>query len=87
MTKEWMIPVLKVIATQNEGIQELVKKIDEHAYVTPNDKKLFLLTEKAYKLIQNNRMKDLDKKKLQKEMENEIKKKDFNLYKYIKSIK
>jgi LAO/AO transport system kinase len=87
MSKDWIPPVLKVTATQNQGIEELVKKIDEHSTTAPNDKKLFLLTEKAYKLIQNNRMKDLDKKKLQKEIEKEIKKKDFNLYKYIKRKK
>lgn len=84
MTKEWITPVLKVTATQNEGIEQLAKKIEEHASASPNDKKLFLLTEKAYKLIQSKRMKDLDKNKLLKEIEKEIKKKDFNLYKFAK---
>lgn len=83
MTREWIAPVLKVTATQNEGIDQLVQKIDEHAIAAPNDKKLFLLVEKAYKLIQNNRMKDMDKKKLQEEIEKEMKKKEFNLYKFI----
>jgi LAO/AO transport system kinase len=84
MTKEWIPPVLKVIATQNEGIEQLIKKIDEHVSTAPNKQKVFLLTEKAYKLIQNNRMKDLDKKKLQNEIEEEMKKKDFNLYAFAK---
>ena len=81
----WIPPVLKVIATQQEGIEPLAKKIDEHFAKAANEKKLFLYTEKAYKLIQNNRMKNLDKKKLQKEIEKEMKGKDFNLYKMIKN--
>lgn len=84
MNTEWIPPVLKIIATQNEGIEALIRKIDEHSAKSSNEKKLFLLTEKAYKLIQNLRMKDLDKKKLQKEIERESKKKDFNLYKFTK---
>jgi LAO/AO transport system kinase len=83
MSQEWIPPVLKVIATQNEGTEALVKKIDEHTAKRSNEKKIFLLTEKAYKLIQNLRMKDLDKKKLQKEIEKESGKKDFNLYQYV----
>ena len=80
----WIPPVLKIIATQNEGIDQLIKKIDEHSTKAPNDKKLFLLTEKAYRLIQNKRMKNVNKKELQKKIEKESKKKDFNLYRFIK---
>ena len=84
---QWIAPVLKVIATQNEGMEQLIKKIDEHSTKAPNDKKTFLLTEKAYKLIQNKRMKDVDKKELQKKIEKEAKKKGFNLYRFVKSNK
>lgn len=82
---DWFPPVIKVIATQNEGIEHLMKKIDGHAAAAPNDKKLFLLTEKAYKLIRNNRMKDLDKKKLQTQLRKEIERKNFNLYQFVNS--
>jgi len=85
MTKEWIPPVLKVIATQNEGIEQLVTKINEHAKAAPNNKKAFLLTEKAYKLIQNNRMKDIDKKNLQKDIEAKSREKGFNIYNYVRS--
>ena len=84
MTKEWMPPVLKIIATQNEGIEQLINKIDAHSSSAPNNKKIFLLTEKAYKLIQNNRMKSLNKKKLESEIEKELKNKIFNLYTFVK---
>lgn len=77
-------PVLKAVATEEKGIEEIIKKIDRHASHS-NDKKVFLLTEKAFKLIQNKRMKDIDKKKLQKEIEKESVKKNFNLYKFTKN--
>ena len=78
----WTPPVLKATATEEKGTEEIIKKIDEHSKHS-NDKKVFLLTEKAFKLIQNKRMKNIDKKKLQKEIEKEIMKKEFNLYKFI----
>ena len=81
----WTLPVLKATATEEKGIEEIIKKIDEHT-THGNDKKLFLLTEKAYKLIQQKRMKDIDKKKLQKEIENEMKRKSFNLYQFVKTV-
>ncbi len=78
-------PVLKAVATEEKGIEKIIKKIDEHA-AHSNDKKIFLLTEKTYKLIQQKRMKDVDKKKLEKKIESEMKKKDFNLYKFANNI-
>jgi len=86
MTAEWIPPVLKIIATQDLGIEELVNKIKEHTSSTRNDKKISLLTEKAYKLIQNHRMKDLDRKKLEQGIIEESKKNNFNLYHFIKKL-
>ena len=83
-TITWIPPVILASATNKKGTEEIIEKIDEHLIKTHNDKKVFLLTEKAYKLIQNYRMKNLDKKKLQAEIEKEMKKKDFNLYKFVK---
>ena len=81
---KWTPSVIKAVATEEKGIEAIIKKIDEHT-THSNDKKLFLLTEKAYKLIQQKRMKDIDKKKLEKKIENEMKKKDFNLYRFANS--
>ncbi|MBI4947168.1 MAG: ATP/GTP-binding protein [Bacteroidetes bacterium] len=82
----WTPPVILASATNKKGTEEIIEKIDEHLAKTHNDKKVFLLTEKAYKLIQNNRMKNLDKKKLQAEIEKEMKKKDFNLYTFARQF-
>ncbi|MFI5164699.1 MAG: methylmalonyl Co-A mutase-associated GTPase MeaB [Bacteroidia bacterium] len=81
----WTPPVILASATNKKGTEEIIRNIEEHLAKTSNDKKVFLLTEKAYKLIQNNRMKNLDKKKLQKEIEKELKNKDFNLYQFTKN--
>lgn len=77
--------VVKAVATEEKGIAEIINKIDEHNKFAEHSKKVFLLTEKAYKLIQQKRMKDVDRKKLQKKIEGEIKDKNFNLYQFVNS--
>ena len=79
----WTPPVLKVTAINNEGIEEIIKKIDEHGKVSEDSKKIFLLTEKAYRLIQQKRMKDVDKKKLEAKITEALNGKEFNLYRFI----
>jgi LAO/AO transport system kinase len=80
----WVPPVLKIIATENQGIETLYDNINQHAALSFNEKKNFLLTEKAYRLIQNNRMRGVDKKMLQVSIENESKTSGFNLYNFAK---
>ena len=84
--KDWEIPVVKSIATSGEGVEELIEKIEAHQkYVLGNaDKKLDLLTEKAYQLIQQKRMKDIDRKKLASQLEKLIGKDGFNIYEWVK---
>jgi len=79
-----MIPVLKTIADKNIGIDELMAWIDQRPTVE-NSRKLYLYTEKAYKLIQNSRMKNLEKRELQQALSAVVKQRDFNLYRFIAS--
>jgi LAO/AO transport system kinase len=75
-------PVFKTIASQNTGINEIADFIT----ATPNLKnkrKEFLLTEKAYKIIQQKRMADIDKKKLQQDIAKALNNDGFNLYAFI----
>ncbi|MFT3979008.1 MAG: methylmalonyl Co-A mutase-associated GTPase MeaB [Ferruginibacter sp.] len=76
------IPVLKTIASQKEGIEALKEKIDAAHLQKSNDKKLWLLAEKAYHLIRNGRMKDISKKELKDAIA--AQQKDFNLYRFVK---
>lgn len=83
---EWKIPVIKAVATTGKGIPDIVGKIKEHQKTASNTKRVYLLAEKAYRLIQNERMKDIDKSVLFGKIEKEIAKKDFNLYSFVKKI-
>lgn len=62
---EWEIPVIKTVASQKKGITELFDAINgslKHTQST--DKKLRLLTDRAYYLLQKQRMKDINKEDL-----------------------
>lgn len=75
-------PVIKAVATQNKGIDELAAEIIKmlEAQNEISDKHLHLMTEKSWQLIQAQRMKDIDHNELKKEMALAIKKDNFNLY-------
>ncbi len=79
------IPVVKTIATQQNGAAELLEKIElllQHQHT--NERRSWLLAEKAYYLIQQQRMKDVQKNAMKQLIEEEIKKGDFNLYRFVK---
>ncbi|MES2139326.1 MAG: methylmalonyl Co-A mutase-associated GTPase MeaB [Bacteroidota bacterium] len=83
---DWSIPVIKAIATKHEGVDELIEAIDKHQLTGINTKRPYLLAEKAYRLIQNAKMKSVSKKILQQQIEIELKKTDFNLYRFVNGI-
>lgn len=80
---QYTIPVIKTVASNRQGIEELFKAIEEHLLQNiSNDKKLWLLAEKAYHLIQTSKMSNITRKQLYKEIEQKFDK-DFNLYRFI----
>ncbi len=79
------VAIIKTIASQKKGIHELLEKITAHQQlVKQTDRRFYLLTEKALRLIQNHRMGNLDKQLLKKDIEAEFGKETFNLYSFIK---
>jgi LAO/AO transport system kinase len=78
---EHEIPVLKTIASQKEGIADLKETIEKHRSTQNNHRKIWLQAEKAYHLIKNKRMKDVQKEELKIEIEK--KGTGFNLYHFI----
>lgn len=84
---EWNVPVIKAIATKGEGVSELIEAIDKHKTQSINTKRLYLLAEKAFRLIQNHRMKNVSKQHLKQQIEKEMNKRDFNLYRFVELIK
>jgi LAO/AO transport system kinase len=78
------IPIIKTIAQEKKGIDDLLKAIkDQETKQQFNEKKLWLFTERAYQLIQNKRMKDVDKMSLKKRIKEENERKTFNLYQFV----
>lgn len=78
------VPVVKTVASQKEGIQELLDIILhqlQKSHLT--DKTFWLLAEKAFYLVEQRRMKDIDKTRLKKEIEAAYQKGNFNLYQFI----
>ncbi|MBK9415204.1 MAG: methylmalonyl Co-A mutase-associated GTPase MeaB [Bacteroidetes bacterium] len=81
MTEGWTIPVLKTIASQSDGVHELIEQIEKHFKSEGyNEKKIFLLTEKVMHLIRRNRMKDVNKEQIKEQITKAAQKTDFNLY-------
>jgi len=79
------IPVIKTAAHRSEGIENLINEIEKYSSGV-NVKRAFLLAEKAWKLIQNHKMKDIDKKKLQINLEKASRNPEFNLYRFIETF-
>lgn len=79
------IPVLKTIASTKEGVAELYKKIDQWNFTDRSEKKINLLTEKIWALIQNQQMKKFDKEEMKKEMLQRMSDPDFNMYVFAKN--
>ena len=78
------VPVIKTIASQKQGVAELLETItDAFAQVKDNEKKSWLLAEKAFYLIQQKKMSAIDKNMLKQKIE--AAGKDFNLYAFIKN--
>ncbi len=82
---DWQTPVIKTVATKEEGIAELAKQINAHHQVNhSNTKKSYLFTRKALQIIQQKRMKDVNHRALQKQIEAEIaENSSFNLYAFL----
>ena len=78
------ISVVKTVALQRVGIKELLEKIMQHQHlVQSSDKKYWLLAEKAFHLIQQKRMKDIDKNLLKEMIAAEP---NINLYKIVEQF-
>ncbi|OQY91896.1 MAG: methylmalonyl Co-A mutase-associated GTPase MeaB [Sphingobacteriales bacterium UTBCD1] len=78
------IPVVKTIATQKETVKGLYENIMHELQKThSSEKKFHLLAEKAYMLIRQKRMKDVNRDQLKKEIEQLSLQNNFNLYRFV----
>ena len=80
------VPIVKTVASENKGIDELEKKIKEVLEKhLQNDYRFWLLTERAFQLIEQRRMKDIRKDELRQKIKVIYEKGEFNLYKFVKT--
>ena len=83
----WECPVLKTMAMEGVGIQALSEAIIAHqSQGISNQRKLHLLAEKAYRLIQRNRMQNISLQDLRDHIAEALNTGDFNLYRFTKKI-
>jgi len=83
-TKE--IPVIKTVASEKSGIDELANAIDLKLSAEANhERKYWLLAERAYQLIRNERMKKVSKEELGRNIKASIHEGKFNLYSFVKN--
>lgn len=83
----WESPVLKTMAMEGEGIQALSEAIRAHqSQGISNQRKLHLLADKAFRLIQRNRMQNISLQNLRDHIAEAQNTGDFNLYRFTKKF-
>ena len=81
----WEIPVIKTIATRNEGITSLSEAINAHQKIAHlQARHIHLLAEKVYRIVQRDKMKQHSLLEIKDRIAQEIKNGDFNLYAFAK---
>jgi LAO/AO transport system kinase len=80
----WEAPVIKTVATKNEGLVELLDAIEKHHQHGFNShKKAHLMAEKAMMLIRNLRTRDVSFETIEQDLQQLMAEKNFNLYQYV----
>lgn len=75
------IPVFKTVADKNEGLESLCNWIVK-PIISVNKRRGFLLAEKAIRIIQHQKMKEINQKMLRQAIDEALKESDFNIYKF-----
>jgi LAO/AO transport system kinase len=77
-----IIPVINTIADKSRGVDELMQVIQDQPFKN-NSRRTFLLAEKAWKLIQHEKMKNISRIKLHEEISIASVDPSFNLYRFV----
>lgn len=81
------VPVIKTVASQKQGIDALYTAITALLQEAHDDtKRAWLLTERAYHLVQQKRMKDIRKDLLQQSIVAQLRDNHFNLYRFVEGL-
>jgi LAO/AO transport system kinase len=83
-TEEWEVPVLRTVASEGQGVDEVVNAIREHGEKQLNEeRRVALLAQKAMKLISKGRTSDLDEETIRAEIREHGA--SFNLYAFVQT--
>jgi LAO/AO transport system kinase len=79
--------IIKTIASAKHGIEELVREIIHHQLNSSiPEKRSWLLAERAFHLLQQQKMKGFDKSKIKAGIDQALKNGRFNLFRFVKTL-
>ncbi|WP_239494901.1 methylmalonyl Co-A mutase-associated GTPase MeaB [Pedobacter yulinensis] len=79
------VPVFRTIASKNDGLVPLAEWLLQPVNL-PVERRALLLTERAWKMIAEKRMRSLDKETLRAEIKKGLRGPDFNLYRLVQHL-
>eukprot|EP01133_Synstelium_polycarpum_P013156 gene13156-15465_t len=80
--QEPKIPVFKTVADKNMGVQTFCDWLQEPFYLK-NERRPYLMAEKAFKILQHYKMSSIDKVSFRREIKDAMKQADFNVYRFL----
>lgn len=81
------LPILKTVAVESKGVRDLINTWQQVSSTKQNqERKLVLLSEKAFRIISKNRMKGFDLVGMKEALNREMNRPDFNLYSFVKEF-
>lgn len=85
-SRDHQVPIIKTVASEGKGIHELAVEISLRQGTTPTQKKIQLLTRRAWHILQRLRMQRFDMKELEQRISKAIDLPDFNLFQLVAKI-
>ena len=82
----WTIPVIKTVASKGDGISTLLDAVQAHQRIRQHRDVLRLTAERAFRLIQQQRMRGLTVGQLEDALKEPLAREDFNLYRFVKAF-
>lgn len=86
-THKQAIPIIKTVAATGEGLEQLASQLKQQGdALLLSERHLWLLAERAFQLVQHERMRNLPKEVMLERLRAEATKPKFNLYRFVQSF-
>ncbi len=84
LNNQWQIPVIKTIAINGDGVDELIQQLQNHFSISnQNNRKSLLITEKVIQIILKYKTRHINREQLLIDIKKEMDKENFNLYQFV----